>query len=85
MIKMKTKYCKKNDCNPGQKGLYYLLKKMEWLYPSLDDYRATGIYFSEELKVVEAQGYKIKLIEGYEFSQKCLFNTYIQHFFEIKK
>jgi len=45
----------------------------------------TGIYFSEELKAVKAQGYKIKLISGYEFSKTNLFQRYIEHFYNIKK
>lgn len=47
--------------------------------------RFIGVYFSEELKAVQAQGYKIKLIEGYEFSKINLFESYINHFFNIKK
>jgi DNA polymerase type B, organellar and viral len=45
----------------------------------------TGVYFSEELKAVEAQGYKLKLLEGYEFSKTNLFNSYIETFFEQKR
>ena len=45
----------------------------------------TGIYFSEELKAVQEQGYKIKLIDGYEFSKTNLFVSYIEHFYNIKK
>lgn len=44
-----------------------------------------GVYFSEELKAVQALGYKITLIKGYEFSQIDLFSKYIDHFFEQKK
>ena len=45
----------------------------------------TGVYFSEELKAVEAQGFKIKLISGYEFSKVYLFKDYINSFYNIKK
>jgi DNA polymerase type B, organellar and viral len=45
----------------------------------------TGIYFSEELKAVQAQGYKIVLLEGYEFSRKKLFENYINEFYKNKK
>jgi hypothetical protein len=44
-----------------------------------------GTYFSEELKAVQAQGYKIKLISGYEFSKVNIFSEYINHFYSIKK
>ena len=45
----------------------------------------TGIYFSEELKAVSKLGYKIKLINGYEFTKANLFEPYINYFYEIKK
>lgn len=45
----------------------------------------TGIYFSEELKAVEYLGYKFKLIKGYEFSKANIFDTYVDHFFNIKR
>jgi hypothetical protein len=41
-------------------------------------------YFSEELKAVESLGYKFKLIQGYEFSKTNIFNSYVNHFFNIK-
>lgn len=44
-----------------------------------------GVYFSEELKAVQALGYQITLLKGYEFSQIDLFSNYINHFFNIKK
>ena len=44
-----------------------------------------GVYFSEELKAVRERGYKIKPIEGYEFSRAKLFQQYIEHFYDIKK
>jgi len=44
-----------------------------------------GIYFSEELKAVVKLGYTFKLIKGYEFSKANLFESYIKHFYEIKK
>jgi hypothetical protein len=44
-----------------------------------------GVYFSEELKAVSNHGYKIKLIEGYEFSKVDLFSTYVEHFYDKKK
>ena len=45
----------------------------------------TGTYFSEELKAVQAKGYKINLIDGYEFSKINLFNKFIDYFYNIKK
>jgi len=45
----------------------------------------TGIYFSEELKIVETQGYKIKLLEGYEFTKFNLFNDFINNFYDQKR
>lgn len=44
----------------------------------------TAIYFSEELKAVQYLGYKFKLIRGYEFSKANIFNSYVDHFFNIK-
>jgi hypothetical protein len=44
----------------------------------------TAIYFSEELKAVEYLGYKFKLIRGYEFSKANIFDSYVDHFFNIK-
>lgn len=44
-----------------------------------------GTYFSEELKAVEKLGYKITLIQGYEFTQVDLFTKYVNTFFNIKK
>lgn len=44
-----------------------------------------GTYFSEELKAVQELGYKIRPIEGYEFSKKVLFENFIHHFYDIKK
>lgn len=45
----------------------------------------TGIYFSEELKAVSKLGYRIKLLEGYEFDKVDLFSDYVNHFYNIKK
>jgi hypothetical protein len=44
----------------------------------------TAIYFSEELKAMLPLGYKFKLIRGYEFSKANIFNSYVDHFFNIK-
>nr|YP_004376378.1 hyp16 [Moniliophthora roreri]ADO51599.1 hyp16 [Moniliophthora roreri] len=44
-----------------------------------------GVYFSEELKVVQNYGYKISLIKGYEFSKIDLFKEYVLHFYDKKK
>ena len=44
-----------------------------------------GVYFSEELKAVKALGYKIRLIEGFEFSKANLFHTFINNFYEQKR
>lgn len=45
----------------------------------------TGVYFSELLKEAVKHGYKIKLINGHEFSKANIFNNYIHHFYNIKK
>lgn len=45
----------------------------------------TGHFFSEELKAVKTQlGYKITCYVGYEFSQKVLFDEYVDHFYKAK-
>jgi len=44
-----------------------------------------GVYFSELLKEVVKQGYKVELISGYEFSKFDLFSEYVDHFYEIKR
>jgi hypothetical protein len=44
-----------------------------------------GVYFSEELKAVQKYGYKLTLINGYEYSQISLFNKYVEHFYNKKK
>ena len=38
-----------------------------------------------ELKAVTKYGYKIKLINVYEFSKIDLFSSYVHHFYEKKK
>lgn len=45
----------------------------------------TGIYFSEQLKAVIPHGYKIKLINGIEFTKDKIFTEYVNHFYEIKE
>ena len=45
----------------------------------------TGIYFSEILKTVIKHGYKVKLINGHEFTKDFIFNDYVNHFYNIKK
>ena len=47
--------------------------------------RWIGIYFSEELKEVIKYGYKIRLINGYEFSKADLFSDYVYHFYDKKR
>jgi hypothetical protein len=44
-----------------------------------------GTYFSEELKAVVKLGYKITLIQGYEFTKTDLFTDYVNYFYEIKR
>ena len=44
-----------------------------------------GIYFSEILKEVMKQGYKVTPINGYPFHKANLFKDYIDHFYDIKK
>jgi len=44
-----------------------------------------GVYFSEELKKAASCGYKINMIEGWEFSKIFLFEKYVEHFFDLKK
>src|ERR1700733_2544343 len=46
----------------------------------------SGVYFSEELKAFsKLDGYKIKVVSGYEFEKTFYFNTYIEDFFNQKK
>jgi hypothetical protein len=44
-----------------------------------------AVYFSEELKEVIKYGYKVKLINGYEFTKMDLFSDYVDHFYDKKK
>jgi len=44
-----------------------------------------GVYFTEELLAVQDYGYKINLINGYEYSQIYLFNKYVVHFYNKQK
>jgi len=44
-----------------------------------------GMYFTEELKVVEKYGYKVELIKVYNFSKADIFSNYIKYFYNIKK
>lgn len=44
-----------------------------------------GVYFSEILKSVIKHGYKVKPINGHEFSKAYLFTNYVHHFYDIKK
>lgn len=44
-----------------------------------------GVYFSEQLKAAIKYGYKIKPLNGHEFTRAKLFNDYIYHFYDIKK
>lgn len=45
----------------------------------------TATYFSEELKAMIPLGYKFKLIQGYEFSKANIFDSYVDHFYNIKR
>jgi hypothetical protein len=46
----------------------------------------SGVYFSEEIRAFSRlDGYKIKLLNGYEFEKICYFNEYIEDFFNQKK
>lgn len=45
----------------------------------------TGVYFSEILKEIVKHGYKVKMLEGWEFSKSKIFNEYVEHFYRIKK
>jgi hypothetical protein len=45
----------------------------------------TEVYFSEELKLAENLGYKIKLLKGQSFTRAKMFNPYIEDFYLIKK
>lgn len=44
-----------------------------------------GVYFSELLKAVIPHGYKIRILEGHEYSRGVLFTDYVNHFYDIKK
>lgn len=54
----------------------------ETLYP-VGNFK--GVYFSEELRNAAQNGYKIKLLSGYEFSKISLFDKYVDHFYDIKR
>ena len=59
------------------------LKVKQYTPPKVGTWRA--IYFSEELKAVLHLGYKFKLIKRFEFSKANIFDSYVDHFFNIKK
>ena len=44
-----------------------------------------GVYFSEEMKALLKYGYKFKILKGYECSKICLFNKYVDYFYNKKK
>jgi hypothetical protein len=44
-----------------------------------------GVYFSEILKKAIINGYEIKLLSGYIFTKKYLFNDYVNDFYTIKQ
>lgn len=46
--------------------------------------RWSGVYFTEEMKLLLKYGYKFKLIKGYEFSKVDLFTKYVEYFYKIK-
>lgn len=71
-------YCPKNMLRP----VLPFHKDGKTIYPVGN---WSGVYFSEELKAVEKLGYQITLINGYEFTQANLFESYIKYFYEIKK
>lgn len=43
-----------------------------------------GWYFSEEVKNAEKFGYKFKVLEGFTFEPKVIFNDYVKHYYDIK-
>ena len=43
------------------------------------------IYFSEELKTIQKDDYKLTLINGYEFTKIYMFIIYLEHFYYKKK
>jgi hypothetical protein len=45
----------------------------------------TGWYFSEILKAVVEKGYIVKLIKGIPFTKTTFFDSYIDHFYNLKK
>ena len=45
----------------------------------------TDWYFSEELREAEKYGYKIKLLQGYNFQRKNLFKEYVEILYSIKE
>ena len=46
-----------------------------------------GTYFSEELKAVRNLnlGYTFEILEAHTYSRGQLFNSFVEHFFQIKK
>ena len=45
----------------------------------------TDWYFTEELREAEKYGYKIKIIQGYNFQRKNLFKEYVNNLYSIKE
>ena len=43
-----------------------------------------GWYFYEEFKFAAANGYSIKIIEGYIFEKSNIFRDYVTDFYELK-
>lgn len=59
------------------------LRKLEGLLMPNGKWR--GWYFSEELKFAQDNGYKIKVIKGYNFNKEYnIFNKYVNYLYRIK-
>jgi hypothetical protein len=43
------------------------------------------IYFSDELKTIQKDDYKLTLINGYDLTKIYMFIIYVEHFYNKKK
>lgn len=70
------------ETNKGYLGLLPVRDNSGLKFP-LGKWR--GWYFSEELKYAKSNGYKIKVIKGYEFNrEKDVFKSYVEKLHELK-
>lgn len=73
-------YCE-IESNNNYLGLIPVRDKFGLIFPNG---KWSGWYFSEEVKYAESNGYKIKVIKGYEFRISDIFKTYIYELYKLK-